>query len=102
MCLHDAQPCACVVVNIKKVAPTLDVILQNHKKFTALHCNLILNRDGQFWHRESYDRIIRNDRHFNSTVYYILMNPVKAGFVKQWQGWELLYIDESLRKEFEV
>lgn len=91
-----------VLLSTLKNAPTLDVILQNHKKFTALHCNRLLNRDGQFWHRESYDRIIRNDRHFNSTVHYILMNPVKAGFVKQWQDWELLYIDESLRKEFEV
>jgi len=45
--------------------------------------------------------MIRNDRHFNSTVYYILINPVKAGFVKRWQDWNLLYIDDELRNEFE-
>lgn len=99
--------CACVMPNhvhvllsTLKKAPSLDVILQNHKKFTALHCNRLVGRNGQFWERESYDRIIRNDKHFNSTVHYILNNPVKAGFAKRWQDWELLYIDEKLRKEF--
>ena len=99
--------CACImpnhvhaVLSTLKNAPTLDVILQNHKKFTALHCNRLLVREGQFWHRESYDRIIRSDEHFDSTVHYILTNPVKAGLAARWQDWDLLYIDEKLRKEF--
>lgn len=100
--------CACIMPNHVHIllstlrnAPTLDVILQNHKKFTALHCNRLLSREGQFWQHESYDRIIRNDSHFTSTAYFILTNPATAGLVHRWQEWELIYLDESLKKEFD-
>ncbi|MFM9910918.1 MAG: transposase [Chitinophagaceae bacterium] len=79
-----------------KNSPSLDVILQNHKKFTAVHCNKLLKRSGQFWQAESYDRIIRNSQYFNSTIDYILENPVNAGLIKDWKNWKWTYLHPQL------
>lgn len=42
---------------------------------------------GPVWHREYWDRFIRNDRHFQQVVEYIHQNPVKAGLVERPQEW---------------
>lgn len=39
------------------------------------------------WHREYWDRFIRNDRHFQQAVEYIHHNPVKAGLVARAEDW---------------
>jgi len=39
------------------------------------------------WHREYWDRFIRDDRHFQETVEYIHLNPVKAGLVARAEDW---------------
>jgi REP element-mobilizing transposase RayT len=39
------------------------------------------------WHREYWDRYIRNERHHQETVNYIHRNPVKAGLVAQPEHW---------------
>jgi putative transposase len=44
--------------------------------------------EGQLWHREYWDRYIRDEGHWFSTVRYIDQNPVKAGLVQQAEGWE--------------
>ena len=67
-------------------------ILQELKKFTAREANKILNRSGQFWHRESYDHVIRSAEEFNNVINYILQNPVKAGLAKRWDEWKWNYV----------
>lgn len=81
-------------------SPLLNVVLQNHKKFTAVRCNKILGRHGQFWAEESFDTLIRNNKHFFSVVNYIVNNPVKAGIVKKWDDWEWTYLHPELKKDF--
>jgi REP element-mobilizing transposase RayT len=39
------------------------------------------------WHREYWDRFIRDGRHFRETLDYIHNNPVKAGLVATAQQW---------------
>jgi len=39
------------------------------------------------WHREYWDRFIRNERHFQQAVEYIHQNPVKAGLVERPEQW---------------
>jgi len=39
------------------------------------------------WHREYWDRVIRDDKHFKVTVEYINNNPVKAGLVDRIELW---------------
>lgn len=65
----------------------LGQILHSWKSYTA-HEALKILRSARvadaggcaqsFWQTESFDRYIRNDRHFQACVDYIHMNPVKA------------------------
>jgi REP-associated tyrosine transposase len=84
----------------KESSPPLYSILQDHKKFTALKSNRLLQRDGQFWEHETYDRVVRKGDEFGNIVNYILNNPVKAGFVKHWSDWKWTYLHPSLLEEF--
>ena len=51
----------------------------------------ILLNDNPFWQREYWDRFIRDEKHFNCAINYILENPVKAGLVNSWQDWPWNY-----------
>lgn len=62
------------------------------KKFTATEINKILDRKGSLWHKENYDRMIRDEEELNSTVNYIVQNPVKAGLVKDWRHWSGTFV----------
>jgi REP element-mobilizing transposase RayT len=42
---------------------------------------------GPVWHREYWDRFIRDRGHFEDVVEYIRMNPVKAGLVREAHEW---------------
>lgn len=55
----------------------LKLIAQQQKKEIGEH----------LWQAGYWDRFIRDERHFNNTVDYILQNPVKAGLVKQIDQW---------------
>ncbi|MFT3746542.1 MAG: transposase [Pyrinomonadaceae bacterium] len=62
-------------------------VMHSIKSYTAQQANKILNRTGQFWQRESFDRYIRNAKHFTAAVRYIEQNPVKAKISKTPQDW---------------
>ena len=53
-------------------------IAHSWKSFTADQANKRLARMGQFWWPESYDRFIREEHHYASTIAYIENNPPKA------------------------
>ncbi|HWB05294.1 MAG TPA: transposase [Verrucomicrobiales bacterium] len=48
------------------------------KKHSAAEMNRRLDRTGQLWQRETFDRIVRDGDHFRRIVQYIIRNPVKA------------------------
>lgn len=77
-------------------ARSLCDILQSHKGFTGSAANKLLGRKGQFWHRETYDHVVRNQTSFNRITRYILNNPVKAKLVGQWETWPFCYVDPGL------
>lgn len=56
----------------------LPEIMHSIKSYTAQMANRSLGLKGQFWQHESFDRYIRDGRHFKAVVKYIEMNPVKA------------------------
>ncbi|HRT04793.1 MAG TPA: transposase [Kiritimatiellia bacterium] len=41
----------------------------------------------RIWHREYWDRFIRDARHFQNAMDYIHLNPVKAGLVASPEDW---------------
>lgn len=66
----------------------LTSIMHSIKSYTAHEANRILERHGPFWQPESFDRYIRNPKHFHSVIRYIEDNPVKAGLCSQPQEWK--------------
>jgi len=62
-------------------------VVQSWKGFTARAANTLLGRKREFWHRDYYDRYIRDDTHLAAVVRYIDENPVKAQLVRTAQDW---------------
>ncbi len=62
-------------------------IMQSIKRISARRANQELNRSGKFWQDESFDRLIRDDKELFNTIKYVLMNPVNAGLVDDWEKW---------------
>jgi putative transposase len=57
------------------------------KSFTAHAINQSLGRRGAVWSREYFDRMIRNDRQFEATRFYIENNPVAAVLCAHAEHW---------------
>jgi DNA polymerase len=64
------------------VGQSLSEVLQGIKSVSAHEGNKLLERDGEFWQKESYDHLIRDDADRARCVEYIAQNPVKAGLAK--------------------
>ena len=58
-------------------------ILHTWKSSSAKRANRILRRTGDFWQREYYDHLIRDESDLDRVVRYVLENPQKAG-LKDW------------------
>ena len=70
---------------------SLTSIMHSIKRFTAREANKILERSGPFWQPETYDHIVRDDSELLRIIRYVINNPVKAGFVGNWEDWEWTY-----------
>ncbi len=84
-----------VLFSLKDDKQDMFRIMQQHKSFTAKEANQALKLTGQFWEHESYDHVVRAGE-FENIVSYILNNPVKAGFVEEWQDWQWKYLNPVL------
>lgn len=45
-----------------------------------------------FWTPETFDRYIRNQKHEDATIDYILNNPVKVGICEKWEDYPFAYV----------
>ena len=66
---------------------SLSRIMQSIKGSTARAANLLLERGGDFWMRDYFDRYIRDYEHFIKAFAYIENNPVKAGLCAHFSDW---------------
>lgn len=66
---------------------SLPGVVHAWKSYTANRANELLGRTGHFWHREYFDRYIRDERHLERAVGYVHDNPVKAGLVAHAADW---------------
>lgn len=72
---------------------TMAKVVASWKTWTGKHIHQ--RQDGAWraqsytrvWHREYWDRFIRNEQHFSNAVQYIHQNPVKAGLVAHAEDW---------------
>jgi REP element-mobilizing transposase RayT len=60
-------------------------IIHSWKSFSAKRANSLLCRSGNFWQREYYDHLIRDESEFEHAVRYVAENPEKAR-LRNW-GW---------------
>jgi len=67
------------------------------KGTTARECNKMLERKGAFWHHESYDHVVRDEKELTRIVNYILLNPVKAGIAESKEDWKYSYFNRSFK-----
>ena len=66
---------------------TVAKIMHSIKSFTAHEINKKLRRSGQLWQDESFDRVIRDDGHFERVANYIEWNPCKAKLCVEPKAW---------------
>ena len=58
---------------------TLSEVVMSWKRFTARKINDRLAKEGTLWQKESFDTLVRNERHFKTIVGYIKRNnPMTA------------------------
>ena len=62
-------------------------VVHSWKSFTANEINRILRRTGAVWHREYFDRFMRNDDELASVIQYVELNPVRAELVERPEDW---------------
>ena len=74
-------------------------LLKVIKGISANKINKLLNKSGQFWHHESFDRVVRDRNELSNVISYIKNNPVKAELVPDWKDWHYTYIDKKYRDE---
>jgi REP element-mobilizing transposase RayT len=66
---------------------SLATIVHSWKSYTSKRANDLLVRDGPFWSREYFDRIVRDDDDLRRTIEYVVANPVKAGLINWMWVW---------------
>lgn len=76
-------------------------ILQSLKRHTARESNILLNRKGPFWHKESYDNVVQDMNDLSKKINYVLENPVKAGIVNNREEHPYTYCDPKYFKYLE-
>jgi putative transposase len=84
-----------IVFTILNENVNLYTVLQRLKQFTATEANKLLNRKGEFWQEESYDRIVRDAKELSRIIQYVLNNPVKIGLVEDWRDYPFCYVNEN-------
>ncbi len=70
----------------------LEKIMGYIKGGSAKYCNDWLKEHNKppqspFWAQETFDRYIRDQKHYDNTVDYILNNPVKIGLCDRWEDY---------------
>jgi REP element-mobilizing transposase RayT len=69
----------------------LTEVLKSWKSYSARRANRILGREGAFWQREYYDRLIRNGGELDRAIRYVVSNPERAGL----KGWRWVWSEEA-------
>ncbi|HTG45844.1 MAG TPA: transposase [Verrucomicrobiae bacterium] len=65
----------------------LGTLLKSWKGAAANHINRALDRTGQLWQADYWDRYMRDEEHFHKARHYIEHNPVKARLASTAEDW---------------
>ena len=70
-------------------------IMQRIKGSTSYKANQLLEREGPFWAKDSFDHYVRDEEELINIIQYIVLNPVKAGLVQDWHEYTYTYVKEG-------
>ena len=59
---------------------TISGILESWKRFTARQINGRIGKGGSLWQKESFDTLVRSDRHFKAIIKYIRENDLSKAW----------------------
>ncbi|HVT46019.1 MAG TPA: transposase [Thermoanaerobaculia bacterium] len=76
----------------------LSSVMHSWKSFTSKEANRLLNRTGQFWQEDYFDRLMRTRRELEQTTQYVMNNPAAAGLV-DWKWVESFGVERLLSGE---
>lgn len=62
---------------------SLAKVIHSWKSFTANRANSVLGSTGQFWQREYYDHLVRDEEDLGRVIRYVAENPSRAK-LKRW------------------
>lgn len=62
-------------------------VVNDWRRWTAGHL-------GVAWQKDFFDHRIRHDESLREKIDYVLMNPVRAGWVEDWQEWKFWWMGE--------
>jgi len=71
---------------------SLAQITHSIKSYSSNRIQKLLNRKSRIWQDENYDRIIRDEKEYLKKMNYIVNNPVKAGFVEEFEDYKWLFV----------
>jgi len=71
------------------------------KGFTSRQANIILERSGAFWQKESFDHWGRDELEYHGVIAYIDNNPVEAGLCAKPEEWIWSSAYEEVRQHGE-
>ena len=57
---------------------SLEKLIHSWKRFITRQINKLLERQGSFWQRDYFDRLVRDEKHLANCIRYIRRNPEKA------------------------
>jgi REP element-mobilizing transposase RayT len=77
---------------------SLSQVMHSMKSYTSHEISDRLGLHGQLWQPEYYDRLIRDQEHFNRVAKYIEWNPVKAKLCVTPENWPYSSANEVNRK----
>jgi REP element-mobilizing transposase RayT len=68
--------------------------MQGIKGTSAHKINRLMNRTGQVWQRESFDRVLRREESIAAKVAYMIQNPVRAGLAETAAEYPWLWVPD--------
>ena len=74
-----------MLASFPETGKRLQVIVSKWKEWTA-------KRVGISWHRDFFEHRLRKDESFRQKADYILLNPVRAGLIKEDEDWPYVFI----------
>jgi REP element-mobilizing transposase RayT len=84
-----------IVFNLYEHSKPISKIMQEIKRISAYYSNRVLNKKCKFWQAESYDHVIRDTEELFKVMKYVVLNPVKAGLVNNWEDWQHTYLSSE-------